>query len=288
MQGPWVTWDLPTARSSASSAHRRSRTSTTPSSRPSTDCSPAAWWSAAPSSRRATTSTSPRWPGSTGYLGRAIALLGLDPTAISYRMADMRPEDLASYRSGRLEQVDGGLHTLVARQVPEAGLRRARAPARHPGGIYAIGFAWDELHYGGVSIGLPRGGALDNAETIETLVHQATIVIRRLRAERELRSAPPSSMSSSPRASTSSRRRHGRLLPPAQSAVGGDPRATRSRSSTSAPVPRLRPPGRPRRHGCRPRALADGKPELQLRQPLPDAATVTTAGWSGARSRAAT
>ena len=53
--------------------------------------------------------------------------------------------------------------------------------------IYAIGFAWEDLHYGGVTIGLRGDGELACADTIETLVHQATIAIRRFRAEAELK-----------------------------------------------------------------------------------------------------
>lgn len=51
-------------------------------------------------------------------IGPAIKLLGVDPTAITYSMAAMRPDDLASYRSGRLERVVGGLHTLLLGRFP--------------------------------------------------------------------------------------------------------------------------------------------------------------------------
>jgi PAS domain S-box-containing protein len=119
------------------------------------------------------------------YMGRAISLLGLDPTAISYEMADMRPEDVAGYRSGRVEKVRGGIHALSLGKIPKpasAALERLLGI----GEVYAIGFAWDHFHYGGVCVGLPRGGRLEQADTIENLVQQATIVIRRFRAEREL------------------------------------------------------------------------------------------------------
>jgi PAS domain S-box-containing protein len=123
--------------------------------------------------------------GVDGYLGRVIALVGLDPTAISYSMADMRPEDLASYCSGRLEKVPGGLHTLSLGRIPKpacAALERLLGIEE----VRAVGFAWGDLHYGGVSIGLPKDAPPESVEVIESLVHQATIVIRRLRAEHEL------------------------------------------------------------------------------------------------------
>ena len=66
--------------------------------------------------------------GLDGYLARAVALLGIDPTPISYEMADMSAEDLASYRSGRLERVPGGIHTLALGKIPKPACRRPRAP----------------------------------------------------------------------------------------------------------------------------------------------------------------
>jgi PAS domain S-box-containing protein len=123
--------------------------------------------------------------GLDNHLARVIALIGLDPTAMSFQMAEMRPEDLASYRSGRLEEVRGGIHTLSLGRIPKPACV-ALGRLLGVGDIYAIGFAWEDFHYGGICLGLPREDRLEHAETIENLVHQATIVIRRLRAEREL------------------------------------------------------------------------------------------------------
>jgi PAS domain S-box-containing protein len=119
-------------------------------------------------------------------IGPAIELLGFDPTTITYRMADMRPDDLANYRSGRLERVVGGLHTLLLGKFPKpvcVALERVLGVKA----IYAIGFAWEDLHYGGVTVGVRSDGELACADTIEALVHLATIAIRRFRAEAELR-----------------------------------------------------------------------------------------------------
>jgi PAS domain S-box-containing protein len=123
--------------------------------------------------------------GLSGHIQTAVKLLGVDPTALSYSMDDMRPEDLSSYRSGRLERVPGGFHTLALGKLPRPACS-ALERALGIGDVFAIGFAWDDFHYGGVSIGLPRGARLAHAERIEVLVHQATIAIRRIRAEREL------------------------------------------------------------------------------------------------------
>ena len=97
--------------------------------------------------------------------------------------------------------------------------------------MYAIGFAWEDLHYGGVSIGLPKGVPLEHAETIEGLVHQATIVIRRVRAEHELQERTAELdiffTESLDLLAVADMRR---VLPPAQSSVGARPSATRSRN----------------------------------------------------------
>ena len=50
-----------------------------------------------------------------------------------------------------------------------------------------MGFCWDDLNYGGILIALKRGATITKADAIEMLVHQATIAIRRFRAETELR-----------------------------------------------------------------------------------------------------
>ena len=99
----------------------------------------------------------------------------------------MRPEDVVRYRSGRLENVAGRLYTLALGQLPKAACAAVERLAGITA-IYAIGFAWDDLHYGRSHLGLdPRRRARPGAEEIETLVHQATIAMRRFRAEAELR-----------------------------------------------------------------------------------------------------
>jgi PAS domain S-box-containing protein len=123
--------------------------------------------------------------GLDGHMGRVVSMLGLDPTTVSYGLADMRPEELDAYRSGNLEWVEGGIHALSLGTLPGpacAGIERLLGI----GSIHAIGFAWEGFHYGGVSIALPKDGKLEHVAMIEGLVHQATIVVRRLRAEREL------------------------------------------------------------------------------------------------------
>jgi PAS domain S-box-containing protein len=113
-------------------------------------------------------------------------LVGFDPTAVTYDIDDMRPVDVQTYRSGELRVVDGGIHALTLGKLP----RPACAAIESLLGVRnasVIGYAWGDIHYGALALALRGDDSTTCAETIETLVHQATIAIRRLRAEEELR-----------------------------------------------------------------------------------------------------
>ena len=124
--------------------------------------------------------------GFDGVIGALRKLLGEDFLAKSYPLRDMRPEDLASYQSGRVEAVDGGLYAVALGKFPRAACAAAEKLAGI-GSIHAVGFCWDDLNYGGILIALKSGAKIAKADAIEMLVHQATIAIRRFRAETELR-----------------------------------------------------------------------------------------------------
>jgi len=112
--------------------------------------------------------------------------LDVDLMSREFRSRDMRPEDFESYRSGRLERVEGGLYTLSLGQIPESACAVAER-LLGVGTVFAIGFAWDEMNYGSLIVAAKTDDEPPHTDVIETLVHQATIVIRRLRAESELR-----------------------------------------------------------------------------------------------------
>jgi len=120
------------------------------------------------------------------YLGPIRALVGDDPTAITYDLADMRPADLEHYRSGRLLPVADGVYALALGKLPRAACAAIECllGVRE---VFVIGYACGDLHYGTLSLGIRGGDCIPRAETIEMLVHQATVAIRRLRAEDELR-----------------------------------------------------------------------------------------------------
>ena len=132
--------------------------------------------------------------GLDGRLSSIAAIFGLDPTTTTYSLADMPPDLEPSYRSGRLERLPHGVYSLALGRLPRA----ACAAAERLLGIkavYTVGFSWGDLHYGVLAHRPPEAsGSLRRSDAIETLVHQATIAIRRFRAEaRAARSAPTSS-----------------------------------------------------------------------------------------------
>jgi PAS domain S-box-containing protein len=125
------------------------------------------------------------WAGLEDVRGGVTRLLGEDALQFSYSLANQTEQQLSPFRTGRIEPV-AGLHDLSLGRIPKPIARAIEAVARI-GRIYAIGFSWDGLHYGCISLALPKGVELPESDAITLLAHQATIAIRRLRAEQELR-----------------------------------------------------------------------------------------------------
>jgi PAS domain S-box-containing protein len=113
-------------------------------------------------------------------------VFGTDLAAATFPVRDMRPQDLATYLSGRLEELDGGLYRLMLGRFPKAACAAAER-LLGIASIYVVGFAWDDMNYGTLMIGAKKGAQVTNLDTIEMLARQATITIRRFRAEAELR-----------------------------------------------------------------------------------------------------
>ena len=123
--------------------------------------------------------------GLDAYLGAIRKLAGFDPAGLTYELGSLRQIDLDIYRSGRLEEVPGGVHALSLGKIPApASAAIERLLGIHS--VYVIGYAWGAYHYGTLSVALRGDGAISRADTVEKLVRQATSAIRRLRAEQEL------------------------------------------------------------------------------------------------------
>jgi hypothetical protein len=103
-------------------------------------------------------------------LERGRRLLGVDPFSTSFTLDQIAADELARYRSGRLNRVEGGLYTVALGALPRPACAAVERLLRI-GATYAIGLAWSGMHYGGVIVFLQRGQELEHAPAIEALVH---------------------------------------------------------------------------------------------------------------------
>ena len=206
--------------------------------------------------------------GLEGVLGPMRKLLGGDPLARTFPLREMRPEDDAAYRTGRVETVEGGLYSVLLGGFPKAA---CAAVERLLGirTIQAVGFCWNDMNYGGLLIAPKRGATLTKSAAIEMLVHQATIAIRRFRAETELREQERRAQRLLHREHRPARyRQPGRLLPPAEPALGEGARLLHRRAD-EPPLPRLRPPRGQGRHRGRDGRTGERTAAVAVREPLP-------------------
>ena len=106
------------------------------------------------------------------------------PTASPTCVRTMSP----AYRSGRAREVDGRPPRADAGQAAQAACAAIERLLGVRGRLRRSASRGDDIHYGDtLARRTQKATPITYAETIETLVHQATIAIRRLRAEDELR-----------------------------------------------------------------------------------------------------
>jgi len=116
---------------------------------------------------------------------RLVQKFKVDPTRLTYSLADMTPEELAIYRSGRLEKFEDGLYALATGKIPRPICQAAERYLKIQA-IYTMGFVWHNVHLGGIII-LAKHDIRPYKETIETIVNQAAITIKRIKTEEGLR-----------------------------------------------------------------------------------------------------
>jgi PAS domain S-box-containing protein len=124
--------------------------------------------------------------GLEGRLVKIARLFGQDPLAVTYRRTEMSPEIEAIFLSGRLTRLPEGVYSFTLGKMPKAACAAAERLLGIDG-VHVIGFAWGDLNYGALGLARPGGKEIQGREAIEAIVHQATIAIRRFRAEAELR-----------------------------------------------------------------------------------------------------
>ncbi|MCB1322704.1 MAG: hypothetical protein KDK34_20760, partial [Leptospiraceae bacterium] len=96
-------------------------------------------------------------------------------------VADITPEELAMYRSGKLELLENGLYVLFARKVSQR-VCDAVCSFLNIRNVYAVGFTNRGRHFGGIII-LTRQELNAEISTIERMAGYAAIAIKRLEAE---------------------------------------------------------------------------------------------------------
>jgi PAS domain S-box-containing protein len=113
-------------------------------------------------------------------LGR---LLGRDPIGLS---STVPPEARTDLLSARLVRLPGGLRGVARGNMPDIAAQ-ALEQLYSTGEGWAIGLAWQGTLYGAAAVLMPAGRAVPEPPLVEAFVRQATIALRRHRAEEALR-----------------------------------------------------------------------------------------------------
>jgi len=106
----------------------------------------------------------------------ALRDMGMDLDTIRFT-ADLGEKRRAESISGRLEHLKGGLYELFSEQIPRTACD-AFTSALGITEVYHVGFAIDEVPYGGITL-MPRDKTrILHVKTIESLASHAGLVIR--------------------------------------------------------------------------------------------------------------
>jgi PAS domain S-box-containing protein len=122
-----------------------------------------------------------------GLVNSVLRLIGSDPREQKFSLKDMTSEEVALFRSGKLELLPGGLYCLLTRKYPEAvcNIMERLLNIRF---TYTIGFVHHDRHVGGLMILCNSQETIEeNKEIIEAIVAQAAAVINRCQTESILR-----------------------------------------------------------------------------------------------------
>ncbi len=111
----------------------------------------------------------------------------IDPMQMVFYLKDMRPDDFSDFVSRRLLPASDGLYGLFNRKLPRS-LCRSIEKLLAIDSMHTMGFSWENKLFGGVTVFFKKGNRLKNASQIEALANLAAVAIKRLMAERSLRS----------------------------------------------------------------------------------------------------
>jgi PAS domain S-box-containing protein len=103
---------------------------------------------------------------------------------VDYLISDIPKDDLHLLRSGKFERYKFGLRQLGTWKIPEA-IRKVIEDELNYKFIYKMGFVFEGKHMGGVSV-ISQRDLGDKADSVETVMNQATLALKRIISETEL------------------------------------------------------------------------------------------------------
>lgn len=121
-------------------------------------------------------------------LNKLIKILRKDPYKMEFPVKEITTEDLKKHRSEKLTEYEDGIYDLTMGKIPRP-VSKMIEKVFHIGEIHSIRFFFETKHYGGVSIFLREGQPMEHKEAVETVVHQASIAIRRSLAEESIKNS---------------------------------------------------------------------------------------------------
>lgn len=110
-----------------------------------------------------------------------VKKFNIDPKKIAYPLKDAPLYELSIFRSGKLQSFEGGLYPLLMKKIPK-GVCKVVEKQLKINQIRMMGLVSEGRHFGGVAV-LSESDLSAYTTAIESIVYQATQVIKRLRAD---------------------------------------------------------------------------------------------------------
>lgn len=111
-----------------------------------------------------------------------VRKFNIDPTKIKYPLKDAPDYELRLFRSEKLQVFEGGLYPLLMKKIPKSVCKVVEKQL-HINQIRLMGLVSEGKHFGGVVV-MSENDLSSYTSAIESIVYQATQVIKRLRSER--------------------------------------------------------------------------------------------------------
>ncbi|MEI6766578.1 MAG: PAS domain S-box protein [Bacteroidota bacterium] len=118
-------------------------------------------------------------------LKAASKFLNIESKEYKVRLEDLRPEDQKKLKSGKIEEVEGGIYQFSVRKIMQP-LAVALEKILGVNKIHAIGLNLDNEYYGGITMLSKREINREEMNIMEMLVRQATVHISKIVQKRAI------------------------------------------------------------------------------------------------------